>query len=839
MTDSRQMLEVSVGDLTAHCDPGSLPFNSTDDLHAVEAVFGQERAVRAIEFALGMQARGYNLYVSGPDGLGKYSIVESFLRHKAKSMSAPPDWVYVHNFEDRGRPIAIMLSAGDARSFAETMKRTVDRASIEMKQAFDADSYVRQRAELVQGQEQQRTALLKQLQQSAEQLGFALQMTSSGITSAPIIGGQPASDEIFNALTQEQQEQFKGLASEQLEPMVQDSLLAMRGLERDTEQRLEQLDKQVAIFAIQHLFESLLERYQDLPRVHSFIEAVRDDMQKERDLLRGSYPDAPQLQVRSGPDLHREVLLRRYEVNALICNDASSGAPVISESNPSYMNLLGVIESLGQGGAVITDHTMIRAGSLARASGGYLILKMRDLIQNTGAYEGLKRALQSGDLAIENFSQSIGIMPALGLRPEPLPINTKVVIVGDPGLYSYLFRADPDFRELFRVKADFEVDFERTPANIIGFSSVVRNQCDRLGMPCFTGQAIARLIEHSSRQVQDQRRLSGNIGSLLDLARQSEFWGSQEGALKIEQHHVDRALEEHEYRSALVRDRMQQMIDDGTIYIDTDGEKVGQINALSVYDLGDITFGRPSRITCITSAGGGAIINVERETNMAGRTHNKGFLILRGFLADRFGQDKAMAMHASLTFEQLYGDIDGDSASSTELYALLSSLAGIPISQSIAVTGSLNQRGEIQPIGGATAKIEGFFEVCRSRGLDGTQGVMIPRANVPNVVLRPEVAKAIEEGQFHVWAVDTIEEGIEVLTGVSAGEPDESNGLRKSYPITTIFGMVQAQLDNFANVLKGGPAVAGEATMVPIPQSPLPPVPGVPPPTPPEPPIEV
>ena len=607
MDERRQALEVSAEALTARCDPASLPFDSTDELHAVEAVFGQERAVRAIEFALGMQARGYNLYASGPDGIGKASIIESFLRRKAESLPPPPDWVYVHNFEDPDRPVGIQLAAGDGRAFAEAVKRTVDRASMELQQAFDADSYVRQRADVAQAQEQRRTTILQQLQQSAEQLEFALQMTPGGIVSAPIIDGQPATDEVFAALPQERQDAIQELARERLEPLVQDSLLQMRGIERETRERLDQLDEQVAQFAVQHLFEPLRERYQERPRVLRFIDAVREDMQKERDRLRGGQPAAaPQFPGLPGPEQQRDALLRRYEVNALICNDAPGGAPVISESNPSYVNLIGRVEYMGQFGAAVTDHTMIRPGSLALASGGYLMLRMRDLLQNAASYDGLKRALSSGELAIENLSQALGIVPTTGLRPEPIPIDTKVVVVGDPTLYSYLFRLDPDFRELFRVKADFEVDFERDAGEHhrarLGHPQPVRPG----GMHCFSDAAVARLIEHASRQVQDQRRLSGNIGGLLDLVRQSDFWASQEGASRIEQRHIERALEEREYRSSLVRDRLQQLIDDGTIFIDTDGAKVGQINALSVYDLGDVTFGRPSRITCITSAGRGA-----------------------------------------------------------------------------------------------------------------------------------------------------------------------------------------------------------------------------------------
>ena len=839
MSERRDAFEVDAEALTARCDPATLPFESTGDLHAMEAVFGQERAVRAIEFALGMEARGYNLYASGPDGIGKASIVESYLRRHAGPRAAAPDWVYVHNFEDPDRPDGVALPAGEGREFAEAMRGAVEHASDELREAFDGDSYIRERSAVLQQQEQRRASMLEELQQQAGQLGFALQLTPGGVVSAPIIDGQPAAEDVIAGLPAERREEIQARSREQLEPLVQDSLLAMRAVQRETQELLGQVDEQVARFAIEHLFEPLQERWSEQPDALRFIEAVCADMQRERDRFRegAAQGQAAAFQPPGlpGPVQQREALLRRYQVNVFISNNPAGGAPVISEHNPNFGNLLGRIEYVGQFGTVVTDHTMIRPGSLALASGGYLMLRMRDLLQDPAAYEGLKRALSSGELMPESRAQALGVAPPAGLRPAPTPIETKVVIIGDPMLHSYLFRVDPDFRELFRVKADFEVDIERNADTMLGIASVLHRQCRLAGMRCFSDEATARIIEQASRRVEDQRRLSGNMGELLDIARQADFWAGQDSAEDVLRRHVDRALEEREYRSSLVRDRMQQMIDDGAIYIDTAGEKIGQINALSVYNLGDITFGRPSRITCITSAGRGSIVNIERETDMAGRTHNKGFLILRGFLADRFGQDKAMALHASLTFEQLYGDIDGDSASSTELYALLSSLSGAPIDQSIAVTGSLNQRGEVQPIGGATAKIEGFYEVCRSRGLDGTQGVMIPRANVHNVVLRPEVAEAIERGEFHVWAVETIEEGVEVLTGEAAGEPGEDG----SYPPETIFGKVQATLERHARALPRGGGGGGEAAVIPIERATEIPPPGIPPTPPPEPPIEV
>ncbi len=835
MSERRRALEVGADELTARCDPASLPFGDTAELHAVEAVYGQERAVRAIEFALGMRAHGYHLYASGPDGIGKASIVEAFLRRRAAALPPPPDRVYVHNFADPDRPSAIALAAGEGREFAATAARAVAQAAEELQRAFDADSYLRRRADAAREFERRRAARLDELQEQAAELGFALQMTPAGIVSAPIVDGQPANEEALAALPAERREEIRERARERLEPLTRDALLALRAIEREARERLERLDDEVAEFAVRPAFEPLRERWGGSAEALRFLDAVSGDMREQRGRLRAEPPGGPAAPDPSGAQRQREALLRRYEVNVLIGNDPGGGAPVVSERNPGYGNLLGRVEYETQAGAASTDHMLIRPGSLARASGGYLMLRMRDLLRHPAAYEGLKRALHSGELAVENLSQALGVAPVAGLRPEPMPIDAKVVIVGDPALYSFLYRLDPDFRELFRVKADFEVDVERNAENVLGLCSVIHSQCARRGLRCFTDEAAARLVEHASRRVEDQRRLSGNIGEMLDIVRQADYWAGQEGAELVARRHVERALEEREYRSSLVRDRLQQLIDDGTILIDTAGAKVGQINALSVYDLGDLAFGRPSRITCVTSAGRGAVVHVEREADMAGRTHRKGFLILRGFLADRFGQDRAMALHASLTFEQIYGDIDGDSASSTELYALLSSLSETPIDQAIAVTGSLNQRGEVQPIGGATAKIEGFWEACRARGLDGSQGVMIPRANVHRVVLRPEVAASIARGEFHVWAVATVEEGVEVLTGVPAGARGEDG----RYPPGTVFGRAQERLERFAEALRDGPAAGAEAVAVAVGRAPAAPAPAVPPGPPPDPPIEV
>jgi predicted ATP-dependent protease len=835
MTEFSNSLRLGVEQVTARLDPAKLPFQTTDEIHALDAVFGQERATRAIEFALGMTQPGYNLYASGPDGIGKSSIIEGFLRRRAAQLPTPRDWVYVHNFNDPDHPIGISLPAGSGRQFAEQVRRAVESAGEELRTIFESDSYARQHQELAASIEQERATILESLQSEAIQLGFMIQMTPQGISSAPLIDGKTLTTEEFQSLPDSTRVQFQTRGVD-LEKRVQDTMFEMRAIERSARERFEQLDSEVAAFAIGYLFEPLIEAHGGDDELAEFLNAARADLEHERDKFRSDVQQQPLLSGIHAPTVST-ALTRRYEVNAAICHEPTDGAPVVFEQHPTYNNLLGRIEYQGQFGSGATDHTFIKPGSLAMANGGFIVLRLRDLLTNAPALDGLKRALSTAQISIENLGEAYGPTTTSGLRPEPIPLDVKVVIIGDPGLYSMLYRLDPEFRELFRVKADFETDFNRNDENTIGLAAYIRSQCDRGGMRCLEAGAVARLVEHSSRMVDDQNRLSANLSTLLDLVRQSDYWAGLDGAEAVTAKHVDRALNEAVYRSALVRDRIQEMIQEGTVRVETDDAVVGQINALSVYDLGDISFGRPSRVTCVVSPGRGQIIMVERESDMAGRIHNKGFLILRGFLTGRFGQHVASTLHASITFEQLYGDIDGDSASSTELYVLLSALANVPVRQGIAVTGSIDQHGRIQPIGGATNKIEGFHAVCKQRGLDGTHGVMIPRTNVSSVVLRPEVAQDIADGLFHIWAVDTIEEGIEVLTGIPAGERDH-HGI---YPEGTVFRKVRDRLTEFAAELRAGPdgAVPAPEPRLYTPQVPTPMPPGIPPQPPPDPPVIV
>ena len=833
MPSLRDERQLQVEDVTATVPKSWLPFATTDEVPLLEAVFGQERAVRAIEFGLGMNARGYNLYASGPDGIGKTTIVDLFLRRRAQSASAPNDWVFVHNFDDPDRPLAMSLAPGQAHAFATRVRQAVESAQREIAAAFESDSYTRLRQELAERLERLRGELLGALQEQAQEIGFALNFGSNGISTAPLIDGTPATQEQFEAITTDEREAIMERGRD-LEKAVQEAFLAIRAREREITTAVEDLDRQTAEFAVDHLIEPLAQDYGMDQECRQFLERVRDDIVENHQTLRGQQqPTIPGLPTAPPTDP-----TRKYEVNVFISNDPQLGAPVVIEKHPTYYNLVGRIEYQGGFGGASTDHTFIRAGSLARANGGYLVIRVRDLLTAPASLDALKRVLLSGELQVENLSENLQLIPTTGLRPEPIPITVKVVLIGDTNLYSLLYRYDPDFRELFRVKADFETELDRTQENASGLASIVRAECERAGLLSFTRAAMCRLIEHSSRLVEDQRRLSADMSAFVDIVRQADYWARQDGDDGVHERHVLRALEERTYRSSLIAERILEAMDEGSIIVDSDGERVGQINALSVYDLGDLAFGRPSRVTCVTSAGRGSIVMVERESQMAGRIHNKGFLILRGFLAHRFGQDRASLFHASLTFEQMYGDIDGDSASSTELYVLLSSLAEVPISQRIAVTGSVDQLGNVQPIGGASAKIEGFFDVCRLRGLTGDQGVMIPRTNVPNVILRHDVAEAVRDGRFHVWAVDTIEEGIEILTGVPAGASRDADG---HFPEGSVFRLVEDRLAVFQTKLEQRPpAQASPETYPPIAdRSSTPNPPGIPPSPPPDPPIIV
>jgi len=762
--------ELPVDKLRRTCDPQMLGYESTEEMEPLETIIGQERAVRALEFGLGIQDLGFNIYVAGPSGTGKTTAVRRFLEEVARGKAVPPDWCYVNSFRDPYRPNVLRLPPGRGREFQKDVKNLVEGARREIPRVFESDEYAAQREETVQGFQRQRQELLSQMGDKAQEEGFLLQMSPMGLLIIPVREGKPLSEEEFMALSpaikEEVQQKREGLQEELKRAMRQ-----VRGLEKKANEALRGLDQEVVLYAVAPPVSELTEKYQHLPEVVAYLKEVRDDIVENLSQFRGeaeAQPASPLTMPGAA-----ELPFRKYEVNVVVDNSELEGAPVVMELNPTYNNLFGRIEKEAQFGALITDFTMIREGSLHRANGGYLVLPAEEVLRNLFSWDSLKRALRNKEIAVEEAGERLGFVTTKSLRPAPIPLNAKIVLIGQPMPYYLLYDMDEDFGELFKVKADFDTRMDRTGDNIRDYAAFVCTLCGEEGLKHLDASALAKLIEHSSRLAEDQEKLSARFGEISDIIREASFYATQDDAAYVTAAHVQKAIEEKFYRSNLVQESVNEMIERGAVMIDATGEEVGQVNGLSVLSWGDIAFGQPSRITVSVGPGREGLMDIEREAKLGGPIHTKGVMILSGYLIEKYAQDKPLSLSASLVFEQSYSEVEGDSASSTELYALLSSLSGLPIKQGIAVTGSINQKGEVQAIGGVNEKIEGFFETCKAKGLTGEQGVLIPESNVQNLMLKEEVVEAVREGKFHIWSVKAVDEGIEILTGVKAGARKE------------------------------------------------------------------
>lgn len=771
--------ELSVEETYRTCDPAAFSFPTTAELPPLKEIIGQERAVGAIDFGVGIRSHGYNIFALGAPGTGKMRTINEFLDREAQNLPIPADYVYVHNFDAPHRPNAIRMPAGKAGEFRSDMETLVEALQAAISQAFESEEYENQKREIQQKVGEQQETRFKALKEVAESRGFTIMRTPAGLAFAPRTSdGQPMPREVYNELPKERQETIdKGL--EQLNEELQDVMRLVRQDERQGREAQHNLDREVSTFAAQHLVEDLADKWKDVDEVAAYLQAVLKDVVENANDFRKTDEEQPMmfmgLPIPSGGK--NESTFRRYRVNVLVDNSALKGAPIVNESNPTFQNLVGRVEHMAQFGALVTDFNMIKPGALHAANGGFLVVEARDILTKPYAWDALKRTLKTGQVNIEDIAQQMGWATTSTLDPEPIPFSAKIVIIGEPYLYYLLYQHDPDFQELFKVKADFDMMLDRTEENESLYCKFVGHICQTEELPHFTPAAVARVVEEASRLVEDQRKLSVRFVDLADLVREAAYWamhsnGHAEGTV-VEVGHVDRAIHEHIRRANRIEERIREVIADGTIMVDTDGGVVGQINALSVSSTGDYAWGQPSRVTATHRLGDGELVNIEREVDMSGPIHSKGVLILAGYLGARYASDQPLSVNARLVFEQSYGGVDGDSASSTELYALLSSLSGLPIQQRFAVTGSVNQRGQVQPIGGANQKIEGFFAVCKAKGLRGDEGVLIPRANIPNLMLRSEVRDAIAAGTFHIYPISTIDEGIALLTGTPAGEADE------------------------------------------------------------------
>jgi len=781
--------------LCAHCDPNRLTFETTAELADLAEVVGQPRATDAIQFGIGIRRDGYNLFVLGTLGTGRHAVARQFLERRAATEPVPSDWCYVNNFKQTHKPRALRLPAGMGVQLRDDMAELMEDLRSAIPAAFESEEYRARRQELEQELKERQEQAFEELRTQAEEHHIALIRTPSGMAFAPTRKGEVLNPEEFQKLPEAEQKRIEAVVST-LEEQLARIIHQFPQWRREGQQRLRDLDRDVSMSAVGHLLDELRKKYTELPEVVRYLDEVQEAVIENSDDFRRTEEGGEMtfLGIPIPRSLTGTASLRRFQVNVLIDHSATRGAPVVYEDSPSYQSLIGRVEHLAQMGALVTDFTLIKPGALLRANGGYLILDVRKVLMQPYAWEGLKRVLSSREVRIESLGQALSLVSTVSLEPEPIPLDVKVVLVGEHLLYYLLYYYDPDFRELFKVAADFEDSMARREDSDMLYARLIAMLARREGLLALDRQACARVIEHGARLAADAEKLSIRLRDISDLLRETDYWARQAKRSVVTGEDVQRALDAKVYRSDHVRERIQDDIRRGTLLIDTAGERVGQVNGLSVVMLGDFMFGHPSRITAQARLGKGEVLDIQREIELGGPIHSKGVMILAGFLGARYAAGRPLSLSASLVFEQTYGEVEGDSASSAELYALMSALAETPIKQSLAVTGSVNQHGEIQAIGGVNEKIEGFFDVCRARGLTGDQGVLIPAANVKHLMLRHDVVEACAQGKFHVYPVRTVDEGIELLTGVPAGERDDE-GL---FPDNTINQRVEVKLLVFA-----------------------------------------
>lgn len=776
--------ELKPDELLNKCDLGEFIFSTTAEVEPLQGIIGQERAVEAMKFGLGMKKQGYNIFIAGSIGTGRNSFARSLVEEIACREEVPEDWCYLYNMARPDQPMAVSLPAGKAVSLQDDVRNLVDNILQEVPKTLNSEEYSRSKAILLQEMQEKQNSELEELNNTSREMGFSLKHTEKGIITIPLDPeGKPLEEDDYRKLSETETRSLEE-SSRELNLIILEVFKRIKELEKKTQNRIEELENRMVSETLNQLFANVLEKYSSNARVLAFLKEVRQDVLKniKEFVNKEEKQGLEKLFLRSERTLD---FTHKYKVNILVDNTRLKGAPVVVETNPTYYNLMGKIEYESHLGVLSTDFTKIKSGALHRANGGYLILQFRDLFTNIYSWNALKRALKTDKLYIENLTEQIGILPSASLKPEPIPLCVKVLIIGSHQEYQLLYHYDEDFRKLFKVKAYFDTEMERTSRHIYMLAQFISNHRQKEGLLDFSKEAVARIVEYSSRLADNQEKLSARFNDLVEIIYESDNWAQLSGADLVKGDHVQKAIRAKIKRSNQYEMKLQEMIEKGIILISVTGSRVGQVNGLAVLDTGDYSFGKPSRITVNTYVGQKGIINIEREVKMSGAIHDKGVLILSGYMGEKFGSKCPLSFSASICFEQLYSGVDGDSASSTELYGLLSSLSGVPIRQGIAVTGSVNQKGEIQPIGGVNQKIEGFYQTCKAIGLTGEQGVIIPAKNITNLMLDEEVINAVREGEFHIYAVDRVEEGLEILTGIPAGYPDEAG----NYPPDSVFGL--------------------------------------------------
>ena len=791
--------ELSYKNLKMTCNTDLFKFETTEELESIQSGIGQDRGIKALEFGLQVDVKGYNLYLEGPSGVGKTMYTKNYLDKISKKKKVPSDWCYIYNFNNPNEPIAVSLTAGQGREFKEDMDGFIKEIRKDIRNTFNNDDFEKEKALIKQEFEAKRSALLDKLNQDASKYNFQVKAAQNGIYMMPVFEGRAIEEEEFEKLDENIKQEYEK-KSVFVQEQIMNVISQIKEIERQSDKKISEWQSNVALLTVNVHINFLKSKYKRNKKINQFLNDVKQDVLKnipvflEDDSHVTNQPGQPI----PNPAMRKPNPCLNYRVNLFVDNSTLVGAPVIMDSNYSYHNIFGSLEYENYYGALKTDHTMLKPGLLQRANGGYIIFQAKDLLANGMCYEALKKALRIKELSIDNTSdQRSSSMVLVSLKPEPIPLNLKVILIGNEQIYQTLLAMDSDFRKLFKIKVEFESDAPITVDNLNKLAQIIHGFCEHEELPHLDRSGMARLVEYASKLAGSHKKVSTRFDDLIQVVGEAATWAKISKSKIVTSDFIDKALEQRTERVKKYDTRYLEMIKENSLLINTSGFEVGELNGLTVMSIGDYTFGKPAKITVNTKKKKNGVVNIEREVEISGPSHSKGVLILTGYLGEMFAQDIPLCLTASICFEQLYNGVDGDSASSTELYGLLSSLSGIPINQSIAVTGSVNQKGQIQPIGGVNEKIEGFFQICKMRGLDGSHGVMIPIQNVDNLQLSDEIVEAVKNKLFHIYTVSTIEEGIEVLTGVPAGKRDK-NG---KFPAGTVNYLVYEKLKKYAETV--------------------------------------
>ncbi|HME45478.1 MAG TPA: AAA family ATPase [Syntrophorhabdales bacterium] len=803
------MRKLGPDELFRRCDTDQFTFATTEDIAGLEGTIGQEKALRSLDFGLGVASKGFNIFALGESGTGRTVTVKTLLSDKAAKEKVPPDWCYVYNFKNPDAAVAISMEPGQGRIFQKDMEDFLKALKVDIPKAFESKEYEKQRSRIVEEFQQKQNELFSKLDDEAHQKGFTVRRGMAGVMLLPLKeDGEPLTPEEFGKLDEQKKKDLEK-TGRMFQERLNEVFRAMRETEKFVQDMLAKLERAIAFDAVNPLIERLKARYKGHEKIGSYLDDAREDILTHLEDFRPTEEQPSPVPFLKMPK--QEVSFARFTVNVIVDNSETKGAPVVFDSNPTYLNLFGRIEYKILYGMALTDFTMIRGGSVHKANGGYLVLDALDVLRNPFSYDALKRAIKHEEIKVEDILEQYRLMSTATLKPEAIPLDIKVVLVGNPYLYYLLSSMDPDYNELFKVKADFDNRMERTPENIEKYAAFIASCQKAEKLLPFDRSGVARIVEHGSRLADHQERLSVRFSTIADLMREAHYWAKKDGVSFVSSTHVDQAITEKIYRVNRIEERLREATLEDVLIVNTEGGKIGQVNGLAVLDQGDYSFGRPSRISARTYVGKAGIVNIERETKMSGKIHEKAIFIIASYLGAKYASRKPISLSASITFEQLYDMVEGDSATCAEMYALLSSIAGVPLKQQYAVTGSMDQNGDVQPIGGVNQKVEGFFDLCKARGLDGSHGVIVPSRNVKNLMLKQEITDAARDGKFTIYAIEKMEDGLEILTGMPSGTPGDDG----VYPENSVNYLVMNRLTEIAEALEKKKEENGGAQLTP------------------------